>query len=159
MYYVFQVFKSVSIGFHHVVGQVFALGTRVFVIAFATKPQTRISFYAQGSNIGKGFLLGILIFILISIIAVAPFYRPFVVIAYARINSFRRDIVFRLCYIVESGIVHNRSRVTVRFYPRLVAEFFYRSGIACPHIMAQAQAVPYFVRRNKTNEVAHKFVI
>ena len=145
MYYVFQVFKSVSVGFHHVVGKVFALSTRVFVIAFATKPQTRICLYALGSNIGKSFLLGILIFILISIVAVAPFYRPFIVIAYTGVNSFRRDIVFRLCHIVESGIVHNRSGVTVRFYPRLVAKFFYRSGIACPHIMAQAQAVPYFV--------------
>ena len=145
MYYVFQVFKSVGVGFHHVVRKVFALSTRVFVIAFATKPQTRIRLYALGSNIGKGFLLGILIFVLISIVAVAPLYRPFVVIAYTGVNSFRRDIVFGLCYIVESGIVHNRSCVTVRFYPRLIAEFFYRSGIACPHIMTQAQAVPYFV--------------
>ena len=53
---------------------------------------------------------------------VSPFDGPAVVVADAGEHSCVCDAVFRLCHVVESGIVHNGRRVAVDFQPGFVSQ-------------------------------------
>ena len=132
-----EVFQSVGIGFHYVVRKVFSLCARVFIFAFPSEPQSRIGFEFLGNHFGKRLLFSILVFVFVAVIAISPFDCPFVVDTYARIESFAADIVFGLCHIVKTRIVHNRSSMPIGFNPFFVAEFFDRRLTAGAHIVAQ----------------------
>ena len=127
-------------------------------MSFATKPQTAVAGDGLHSEVIEDFAL-FLLRLGIGEIRIAPLDSPFVIVVDAREDAFRTDVVFGLCHIVETSIVHNRRGVPVGFHPFLVAEFLHGSSRTGAHIVAQTEGVSHFVRRNKTDELSHQFFV
>ena len=152
-----QVADAVVAGFHGVVAQVFSLCTRVVVVTFTTKPQARILLRLDGLLVERQSLF--LFSLGIREIGVAPFDSPFVVVVDAREDAAFADVVLRLSHIVEAGIVHDGSCVSVFLHPFLVAQLLHRCSKRSTHVVAQTEGVSHLVRRNETDELSHQFIV
>ena len=89
---------------------------------------------------------------------VSPFDGPGVVIADTGEDSLFADIVFRLCHIVEPGIVHDTGGVPMFLHPFLVAQLLYRRGAGRTEVVAEAQCMAHFMARYKPDQLSHQFI-
>ena len=153
-----QIEQTVVGGFHHVVAEVFGQGVGVVVATLAAEPQTRVV-RDRGHREAVEHVALFAFILRVGIVSVAPTDGPFVVIVHAREDTGFADVVFGLRHVVETCIVHDRRGVTVLFHPRFVAQFFYRRGAAGAHVVAKAEGVADFVRRDEANELSHEFFV
>ena len=153
-----QVLDAISTSLHGVVTQVLGLCAWVVVAAFAAKPVALALV-----ELGNGHFVqrqALLFFGLqVGEVAVAPFDGPLVVVVDTGEDALLRDVVLWLCHIVETGVVHDRSRVTVLLNPCFVAKAVNGCGIAGTHIVAQAQCVANLMTGDEADELSHEFVV
>ena len=90
---------------------------------------------------------------------VAPFDGPVIVIVHTGEKSAFTDVIFGLSYIVKSGIVHDRYRMTIFLYPSLVAQLFNGRCITRTHVVAKSEGVSNLMRRDKTYQFAHQSIV
>ena len=155
-----QVQNAVLAGLHGVVAQVLRLPARVVLVRLAiAPPESRIVSHAlflkqrlQGTVVCL-FVLGI------EHGRVAPLDGPHVIVVDAWEYLVLRHAVFRLCHVVETGIVHDAGRMAVFLDPCLVAQLLDRYRTGGTEVVAQTKRVAYLVRRYEADELSHQFLV
>ena len=144
-HYALEVLHAVCACLHSIITEVFGLCLRVIVSAFASKPVTRTLLKLIDNHIVESQAL-VAFALRIREIAITPLYRPLVIVIDTREETSVCHSVFWLSHIVESGIVHDGSCVSMLFEPLFVAQFLHRGGMARTHIMTQSEGMTYLMR-------------
>ena len=153
-----QVLDAVVRGLDAVVAQVLGLCAGVGVAALAAEPQARVA--AQNlRRFGHQFLLLLILVLELRPPLVAPLDGPLVVVVDAREETTLRDVVLRLCHVVEAGVVHDRGGVAVLLHPLLVPQLLHGRGKRGAHVVAQTQRVAHLVRGDEADELAHELLV
>ena len=138
IHHTLEVLHTIVTGLHAVVAEVLGLATWVHTTTFTTAiPQTRIILQYLCHLFTQLFLLLEWIRELRTIL-VSPLDSPLIVVVDTWEESFLIDAVLWLCHVVEAGVVHDRSGMTVFLYPSLVAQFLYWCSEAGTHVVAQS---------------------
>src|SRR4051812_37997028 len=70
-----------------------------------------------------------------------------------------RNAVFRLCYIIETCIIHNGGSMTMCLYPGFITKQLHRNSAAATHIMTQSKCMTNLMGGHKTNQLPHQRVV
>ena len=152
-----KVLNTIFAGKHGIITEVLALSTWVVVVSLTAKPQT----WVIGHRLDDKLVHIQAILLRIGGICrhVAPLDGPLVIVVDAWEETIPTDIVFWLCHIVETGIVHYRRCMTIGFYPSLIAHLLHRRSTAGALVMTQSKGMSHLMRADEANKLSHKFFI